>query len=131
MYTLRLIIFALLYVAAQQAVEHIVGGQRVGVLLVGAQLCRWGLVDDVLRNQLPVAIDVAGQGVHIGLVHIAQRAERAVGVAVERAVAHGGLALVGGVQDDVPQLVAQRHQQYAACAGLYVLLGHIIGQIAE
>ncbi len=104
-------------------VQHRVGRQAVHIALAGGQFGRGFLVDDGLGNQLApgVGVDVARQGKHLGLVQIANQAQAAVGVAIQRAVAHGDFALVARGEQQVAEGVGVFHQHRAANAGLQVL----------
>ena len=64
----------------------------------------------------------AGQLPDERLGHVLDGRVAADGVAVDRGVADGELALVAGGQDEVALRVGQRHQRRAAHAGLQVLL---------
>ena len=61
----------LFHQAFQDIVERRIGRQTILIGLIGAQFCRWGFGDDVFRYHLAIPIDVAGQFVSLGFVHIA------------------------------------------------------------
>ena len=115
----------LLDVGLEDRVEHLVGRQRVLVRLVGPELGRGRARERALgdRGRTPVA--VPREPVDHGLVDVLQHREAARRVAVERAVAHRGLALVAGREHEPAELVRQRHQVVAADARLQVLLGDV------
>lgn len=114
-------------------VQHRIGRQAVLVLLVGRQLGRGRLVDDGLGNQLSArtVVDVARQLEDLGLVQIAQQAQAAVGVAIQRAVAHRDLGLVARGQQQVAEGVGVLHQRGAADACLQVLQRQALQRLAE
>ena len=93
----------------------------------GASSADGGLSMRVLRDRLGLAalagvrVAPAGELPDQRLRHVLDRREPAGGVAVERRVADGDLALVAGRQQQVPVLVGQPHEQRAAHAGLQVL----------
>ncbi len=117
--------------ALQDGVEHGIGRQRVGVLLVGAQLGRRRLVEDALRDRPAARVAPAAELEHRGLVDVLQDVEAAVHVAVERGVAHRHLRLVAGGHHHAAELVRHGHQGDAPRARLDVLLGHVLRAIAE
>ena len=116
----------------QHVVEHVVGGERVLIGLVGAQLRARRLVDDRFGNHRPLRsleplhpapVAPARHLEHGGLVDVLQDRIAAAHVAVERGVAHRHLRLVAGGEHHVAELVADRHQDDAAHPRLDVLLG--------
>src|SRR5205085_8572685 len=100
---------------------------RVLVGLIGPQPGRRRAVEDRARDDVAAGarVDVAGDLVHQRLRHVLDDREAAGHVAVERGVSDRDLALVAGGEYEPAELVAQRHQQGAADAGLDVLLGDI------
>ena len=122
----------LFHQAAQHVVQHLVGGQRVLIGLVGPELRARRLLDDRLGNHRPlrplqslhpVPVAPAGHLEHVGLVDVLQHRIAAAHVAVESGVAHRHLGLVAGGEHHVAELVADRHQDDAAHPRLDVLLG--------
>src|SRR3984885_7886831 len=63
--------FVALYVGFEDGIEDLVGGQRVGVLLVRPQLCRGRLFEDGYGNHFALAVHVAAERVDFGLDHVA------------------------------------------------------------
>ena len=116
---------AVLDVAPQDRVQHVVRRQRIAVELIGPQLCRRRLVDGRLRDDRAVVVDAAGKRVHLRLPQVADRRQRAGHVAVQGGVAGGQLALVAGGQGQRAGLVRERHHQRAADARLEVLLRRV------
>ncbi len=114
---------ALLDVHLQDGVEHLVGGQGIGVQLVGSELGRGRPLDYLRRDELAAIqfVDVARQAVDVPLEKILDESETPHHVAVEGAVAHGELAFVAGGQHQPAVLVGVGHQQVAADACLQVL----------
>ena len=97
----------------------------VEVLLALLELGRGGLGDGRGGDDLAVAVDPGGHLVDLGLVEVGDDHQCAAEVAVEGAVAHRELALVGGVQEQGPVPVGVEHQDGAADAGLEILLGGV------
>ena len=127
-------VLVVLHVALDDGIQHLVLGQAVLVLLVGAQLGTGRTGDDALGDGVAAgAIRVVGiapprQPEHHGLDHILDDGKAARHVAVQRAVAGGHFALVARGQHDAAEFVAQRHQQRAPDAGLQVFFGGVFGQ---
>ena len=115
----------------QDGVQLGVFGQGVLVFLSGAQLGGGGFGDGVFGDDFALAVDVAGKGVDVCFVEVADDAEGAAEVAVEGAVADCRLAVVGGVKGDVAELVGHCHDQHAADARLEVFFGDAKWQVAE
>jgi hypothetical protein len=63
-----------------------------------------------------------GEREYLRLVQVANQAQAAVGIAIERAVADGNLALVARGQQKRAELVGVFHQHGSANAGLQVFL---------
>ena len=76
-------------------------------------------------DDLAVAVDPGGHLVDLGLVEVGDDHQCSAEVAVEGAVAHRELALVGGVQEQGPVSVGVEHQDGAADAGLEIFLGGV------
>ena len=115
----------------EEGVEHVVGRETVLVGLAGAELGAGGLVDGVLRDDLALPVDPAGEGVDLRLEHIGDDREAAAHVAVERAVTDGHFALVAGGEEQGAEFVRERHHQDAADAGLDVFFGDIARPAGE
>ena len=121
-----LAVLPLLNHAEQNDVHHLVGRQDVAVLLPGVQLRRRLLGQDAFGNRIAHrAVDIARHVVHFAFVEVARGAERPGRVAVKRAESQRVLALVRGVEQDMPRLVLQGHEQHGADTGLDVLLGRV------
>ena len=71
-----------LYVLVEYGIEYGVVGQAVAVLLAGAQLGAWGLVYNVLRYYLAIAVDVARQCIYLLLIQVAQHTQPAGHIAI-------------------------------------------------
>ncbi len=108
-------------------IELLVRREALVVALVGAQLGRRRLGEDVLGDELAAGavVAVAAEPVDQQLGHVLDHREAAGGVAVEGAVADGALALVAGGEHEPAELVRQRHQGHAPDARLEVLLGEV------
>ncbi len=119
--------FLLFHVPMQDRVQHVVGGKRILIRLIGAKLGAGDLVDAALGNQLApgLPVDPAGQFPNGGLGHVADDRQAAAHVAVERAISHGDFALVAGGQQQMIEFVAESHEQRPADAGLEVFLGDV------
>ena len=124
----------------QDPVQHLIGRQAVLVLLVGAQFGAGGFFDDPGRDHLarrahhPVAVVLvapAAGGKDARLVHVLDRIVAARHVAIDRGIAHRHFGLVARGQQHVAELVAHRHQQQTAQAGLDVFLGQVGGAAFE
>ena len=120
--------------AFENIVQHLVGRQRILVLLVLAQFRRGRLGENVRGNdhairplgarRLPAVAQV-GKAENLHLVEVLDRVVAAIHVAIERGIAHRHLALVAGGHDHRTELVREGHQQGAARPRLQVFLGHI------
>jgi len=123
-------------VAHQNAIEHVVRGQRILIGLIRAQFGRRRPLDHCTRNDFTFPrsrapspesrfIPPPRQPVHLRLVNVLQRRIRAAHVAVQRGVPDRHFALVAGGEQQRAALVGQRHQQHAARARLQILLREI------
>ena len=78
-----------------------------------------------------MTIDIAGQIVYLAFIQVSYDAQRADRIAVKRAVADRYLALVGGGEQNVAELVRYGHHHHAPDARLHIFLGYIERQFAE
>ncbi|MPN01725.1 hypothetical protein SDC9_148936 [bioreactor metagenome] len=65
-------------------------------------------------------VDVLGQREHFGFVQVADKAQAAIGVAIQRAVAHRQFGFVAGGQQQIAESVGVLHENGAAHARLQV-----------
>ena len=115
----------------QYAVQHAVVWQRIAVLLAGTQLRRRCLLNRVQWYSYAVAVYILAQLIHLVLIQIAYNAESSAAVAVQRAVTHGSLRLVGGVQCHGSELVGIAHHYRSADSCLHILLCHILLTVSK
>ena len=76
-------------------------------------------------------IDPARELVNHRFRHVADDGEAAGHVAVNRAIADREFALVSGGEEDVAELVRERHQDHSAQARLHVFFRRVLGQTGE
>jgi NAD+ synthetase len=102
-------------------------GNRAGVAGIGLSIGGGGGG----RPRTGLRVEVAGQGEDFGFVQVADQAQAAVGVAVQRAVAHRQFGLVTCGQQQRAALVGIFHQHRAPDAGLHVLQRQPLQRCAE
>ena len=88
------------HIVDQNRIKYFVGRERVGILLVGAQLGRWRSFDDAGRNdrRFFLGVSPAAKLEYQRFRDILDHREAAGHVSVERTVAHGHFAFVPGGQ---------------------------------
>ena len=114
-------------VELKDSVENRVGRQGIGVRLVRAEFGGGGLFNGIEGDQLPLGIEVAGEGVHFHFRQVGDHGESAAHIAVEGAVTHRDFALVAGGEQEGAVFIGERHEQETPGAGLQVFLGDIGG----
>ncbi len=116
----------------ENIIKHRIGRQRILIGLIGPELGRGRLVDDVDRDHFTrrsertgrhMAVAPARQRIDLHLVQILDRVEAAIHVAVERGVANRHFALVAGGHHHRAELVGDCHQDDATRPALQVFLG--------
>ena len=114
-----------------EAVEELIGGERVLVCLVLAELCARRLFDGADGDEDSVAVDVAGEFPDAPFGEVGDGSKRAAHVAVEGAVADGEFGLVARGEQEGVVVVGVGHEEDAADAGLEVLFGEPVGLVLE
>ena len=111
----------------EDRVQHLIGRQRILILLVLAQFGGRRFYENILRDHLAVrterafrlpAIAEFREPEHLHLVEILDRIEAAVHIAIDRRVANRHFRLVAGCHEHRAEFVRHRHQQRAARAAL-------------
>ena len=121
----------LLDILIKYLVQYAIIGQRVGVLLSGAELGAGGFGDDVFWDYLTIAVDIVSQFINLGLINIAKNSETTAHVAIKGAIAHCGFAFIGSVEQDIAELIAHGHEEGTAHTCLEVFFGDIERQFFE
>jgi hypothetical protein len=115
----------------KDGIKDIVGRERVLIGLVRTKFSAWGFVDGVPGDDFGVAIDPTRDLIDACFREIRNGSEAAAHVAVDGAVSDREFAFVSGGEQEVVFLIGEGHEKEAADAGLHILLGEILGFIAE
>ena len=114
-----------------EAVEELIGGERVLVCLVVAELGAGRLFDGVDGDDDSVAVDVSGELPDAPFCEVCDGRECAAHVAIECAVADGEFRLVACGEQEGVVVVGVCHEEDASDAGLEVLFGEAVGLVLE
>src|SRR6202000_1543811 len=105
--------------------------QAVAIFLAGPELGGGWFYQDIFGDDGRTAVDIAGKGIYLSFVYVAEHAEAAGHVSIEGAVAGGELAFIGGIEHHVAEFIGESHDDVAPGAALEVLFGESEREVAE
>ena len=111
--------------------DEIVVGKRIRILLSRAQFRRGRTREDSFGNVGAPGVSGAAKFIDLAFPEVDQRRETSRQVAVERAVAHGRLALVARAEKKGSVLVGVGHEEKSAKPRLNVFFRHVPGTAGE
>src|SRR3984957_6576869 len=117
--------FVPLNISLQNRIEHLVGRQRICILLPRTKLRGRRFLQDGCWNHLALTVHIVAKLIDLRLHNVADHRQRADHIPIERAVADRHLRLVAGGEHQRVEFVGKGHQKISPDARLNIFLSDV------